>query len=135
MGDSFLSHTRRDWLETTGCVDEGYLSWIAWPSASLLNVIHSILDVYLQGDSVVCPPLVFVLNAMAFHRLTDLNRLIKSSEYMLQWNRTQGQQKLKDDAQFSSYHKKIKRWKMSVTFQGKSSRSNKNHDRTSLVNG
>ncbi|KAL2508305.1 uncharacterized protein Fot_31952 [Forsythia ovata] len=48
---------------------------------------------------------------MAFQILTDLNRLIKSSEYMLQWNRTRGQQKLKDDAQFSSYHKKIKRWK------------------------
>ncbi|KAL2455481.1 Nucleolar 27S pre-rRNA proCES [Forsythia ovata] len=111
MGDSFLSHTGRDWLETTGSVDEGYFSWIARPSASLLNVIHSILDVYLQGASVVCPPLVFVLNAMAFQRLTDLNRLIKSSEYMLQWNRARGQQKLKDDAQFSSYHKKIKRWK------------------------
>ncbi|KAL2471286.1 Urb2 domain-containing protein [Abeliophyllum distichum] len=40
---------------------------------------------------------------MAFQRLTDLNGLTKSSEYMLQWNRTRSQQKLKDDAQFSSF--------------------------------
>ncbi|KAI3446191.1 hypothetical protein Pfo_002856 [Paulownia fortunei] len=115
IGDSFTVHSGRDWLEMTGSADKGFFSWILQPSATLLNVIHSVSDICMQDSVVLCPPLVYVLNTMALQRLVDLNRLIKSSEYMLQWNQTRGHNKLKDDADLSSYHKRIRKWRKCVT--------------------
>lgn len=115
IGDSLTVHSGRDWLETTGSAGKGFLSWILQPSATLLNVIHSASDICIQDSVVLCSPLVYVLNVMALQRLADLNRLIKSSEYMLQWNQTWGQTKLKDDTDLSFYHKRIQKWTKYVT--------------------
>ncbi|KAL3814075.1 hypothetical protein ACJIZ3_015343 [Penstemon smallii] len=114
-GDSFTAHTGRDWLEMSGCADGGYFSWISHPSAPLLNVIRSVSDIYIQDSIVICPPLAYVLHAMALQRLVDLNRLIKSSEYMLQWNQTPSQTNLKDDGDLSSYQKRTRKWKKCVS--------------------
>ncbi|KAK6136679.1 hypothetical protein DH2020_029586 [Rehmannia glutinosa] len=115
IGDSFTPHSGRDWLDMTGSADKGFFSWILQPSATLLEVIHSISDICIQDSVVLCSPLVYVLNAMALQRLVDLNRLIKTSEYMLQWNQTRGQTNLKEDADLSSPHKRIRKWRKCVT--------------------
>ncbi|KAK6159539.1 hypothetical protein DH2020_006853 [Rehmannia glutinosa] len=115
IGDSFTPHSGRDWLDMTGSADKGFFSWILQPSATLLEVIHSISDICIQDSVVLCSPLVYVLNVMALQRLVDLNRLIKTSEYMLQWNQTQGQTELKEDAGLSSHHKRIRKWRKCVT--------------------
>ncbi|KAG6382246.1 hypothetical protein SASPL_158120 [Salvia splendens] len=101
IGDSLTVHCGRDWLEMTASTGEGFLSWTLPPSVSLLDVINSVSDICIQDSAVLCPPLVYVLNVMALQRLTDLNRLIKSSEYMLQWNQMKDQTKFNDDADLS----------------------------------
>lgn len=115
IGDSVTVHCGRDWLEMTASTDEGFLSWILPPSVALLDVINSVSDICIQDSDVLCPPLVYILNVMALQRLADLNRLIKSSEYMLQWNQSMDQTKLKDDADLSSNHKRIRKWSKCVT--------------------
>ncbi|CBI37935.3 unnamed protein product, partial [Vitis vinifera] len=86
MGDFYIAHTGRDWVEKTDWTEQGYFSWIVQPSASLPNIIQSILDLYPQDRVVTCSPLVYVLHTMALQRLVDLNRQIKSFEYLLQSN-------------------------------------------------
>ncbi|KAL8556229.1 hypothetical protein ACS0TY_003869 [Phlomoides rotata] len=115
MGDSLTIDSGRDWLELTRYDDKGFFSWILQPSATLLNVIHSVSDICIQNSIVRCAPLVYVLNAMALQRLADLNTLIKSSEYMLQWTQTWGQTKLEVDTGSSSFNKRIQRWSKCVT--------------------
>lgn len=115
LGDPLTIQCGRDWLNMTASADEGFLSWIAQPSVVLLDFINSVSDFCIQESVVLCPPLVYILNAMALQRLTDLNRLLKSSEYMLQWNQSMDQTELKDDADMSSNRKRIRKWTKSVT--------------------
>ncbi|KAL1554357.1 hypothetical protein AAHA92_14924 [Salvia divinorum] len=115
IGDSLTVHCGRDWLDMTVSTGEGFLSWILPPSVSLLDVINSVSDICIKDSAVLCPPLVYVLNVMALQRLTDLNRLIKSSEYMLQWNQMKDQTKFNDDADLSFNRKRIRKWTKCVT--------------------
>ncbi|KAK4437698.1 hypothetical protein Salat_0103800 [Sesamum alatum] len=101
-----------DWLGMTGSAGKCFFSWILQPSATLLNVIHSVSDICIQDSVVLCPSLVYLLNAMALKRLVDLDRLIKSSEHMLQ--RNQSETELKEDADLSSCRKKIRKWRKYV---------------------
>ncbi|KAL6346517.1 hypothetical protein AAG906_000135 [Vitis piasezkii] len=119
MGDFYIAHTGRDWVEKTDWTEQGYFSWIVQPSASLPNIIQSILDLYPQDRVVTCSPLVYVLHTMALQRLVDLNRQIKSFEYLLQSNNKLVQEKLMDDDGLSQCHekdiksnkKKSRKWK------------------------
>ncbi|GFP85951.1 hypothetical protein PHJA_000738900 [Phtheirospermum japonicum] len=110
ISDLFTTHSGRDWLNMTGSADKGFFSWIFQPSATLLEVIQSVSDICIQDSVVICSPLVYVLNAMALQRLVDLNKLIKSSEYMLQWN--QNRSPSNEDA---DCRKRIKKWTKCVT--------------------
>ncbi|KAI6677617.1 hypothetical protein NL676_038413 [Syzygium grande] len=51
---------------------------------SVLTVIQSVSDIYLQNGVADCCCLVYILHAMALQRLADLNRQIKSASYVLQ---------------------------------------------------
>ncbi|KAH6820286.1 hypothetical protein C2S53_014024 [Perilla frutescens var. hirtella] len=115
IGDSLTVHCGRDWLEMIGYAGDGFFSWILQPSVALLDVIHSVSDICIQDSVVLCPPLVYILNAAALQRLADLNRLLKSSEYMLQWNLAMDPAKLKDDIDLSSNRKRIRKWTKCVT--------------------
>uniref|UniRef100_A0A5B7BNV3 Nucleolar 27S pre-rRNA processing Urb2/Npa2 C-terminal domain-containing protein n=1 Tax=Davidia involucrata TaxID=16924 RepID=A0A5B7BNV3_DAVIN len=115
MGDSLTAYSGRDWLEKTDWTDEGYFSWVVQPSASLLAIIQAVSDIYLQGIVADSSPLIYVLNAMALQRLVDLNRLIKSFEYLLQKNDCLVQKKLMDDAGLSLYRKRSRKWKRWVS--------------------
>lgn len=115
IGDSFTLHSARDWLELSGLVDKGSFSWILQPSASFLDVIRSISGICIQDSAVLCPPLVYILNAMAIVRLVDLNKLIESSEYVLHWKQTCNHLKLKDEAGLSSRTKRIRKWTRHVS--------------------
>lgn len=115
MGDSLTAYPGRDWLERTCGTDEGYFSWILKPSASLLTITKEVLRVCFQDAVAECSPLIYVLNAMAFQRLVDLNRLIKSFEYLLQRTDIQIDNMLTDDAGLSRQHKKSRKWKKKVS--------------------
>ncbi|XP_039174237.1 uncharacterized protein LOC104455509 [Eucalyptus grandis] len=84
MGDSFTSCSGKDWTERDDLPDDGYFSWVVKPSASVLTVIQSVSDIYLQNRVADCCCLVYILYAMALQRLVDLNRQIKSAGYVLQ---------------------------------------------------
>ncbi|PIN12735.1 hypothetical protein CDL12_14653 [Handroanthus impetiginosus] len=112
IGDSITVHSGKDWLEMTGSADKSFFSWILEPSATLLNVLHSVSEICIQDSFVLCSPLVYVLNLMALERLVDLNKLIKCAEYTLKWNEAWGQ--VKDDADVSSYHKRMRKWKKGI---------------------
>ncbi|XP_075489165.1 uncharacterized protein LOC142528020 isoform X1 [Primulina tabacum] len=115
IGDSFTLHSARDWLELSGLADKGSFSLILQPSGSFLDVIRSFSSICIQNSAVLCPPLVYILNAMATMRLVDLNKLIASSEYVLHWNQTCNQPKLKDEAGLSSFPKRIRKWTRHVS--------------------
>ncbi|XP_059647517.1 uncharacterized protein LOC132293884 [Cornus florida] len=112
MGDLFAAYSGGDWLERTDWKDNDYFSWIVQPSASLLTIAQTVSDIYFQDTFADCSPLIYVLNAMALQRLVDLNRLIKSYEYLVQRN---GRKKVMDDTEMSLYHEKNKKLKMSVS--------------------
>ncbi|KAL7118637.1 hypothetical protein ACP275_02G015800 [Erythranthe tilingii] len=99
MSDSLTIRPASDWLEMAGSFGEDLFSSIIQPPATVLDVIHSVLDICTQDSVVLCPPLVWVLNAVALQRLVELNLLIRSSEYKLQWK----------DADDSSCRKREKR--------------------------
>lgn len=84
MGDSLTAYAGKDWLERTDWTSGGYFSWIFQPSASLFSILQSVSDFCLQDNVADCAPLIYVLNSMAIQRLVDLNRLIKSCEYILE---------------------------------------------------
>ncbi|XP_057965698.1 uncharacterized protein LOC131156202 [Malania oleifera] len=115
MGDSYTAYSGRDLMERTDCKDEGYFFWIAQPSVSLLTVIRSILDIYSQDGDPSCVPLIYVLHALALQRLVDLNRQIRSLEYLMQRNDQLVQIKLMDDTDVSLYSRKRKKWKRSIS--------------------
>lgn len=109
MGDPFTAYSARDWMNKTVWTDGGYFSWILQPSASLPVIIQSVSDIYLQGYVADCCPLIYVLLTMALQRLVDLNRQIKSFEYLQQSNDNIIQFKLLDDAGSSLYSKRSRK--------------------------
>lgn len=109
MGDSLIMYSGWDVLQMTKWSDGGYFSWIVNPSASLLDVIQSILNIYEQESGADFFPLLYVMHAMALQRLVDLNKNIKSFEYLLQNNNNLLQAGLLDEAGLSSYRKKSKK--------------------------
>ncbi|CAK9138331.1 unnamed protein product [Ilex paraguariensis] len=115
IGDTLTAYSGRDWLERTVWADKGYFSWIIQPSASLLTVIQAVSDIYLHDPVADCSPLIYVLNVMALQRLVDLNRLIKSFEYLLRRNTHLVQTKSTDDAELSMHLKKGRKWERCVS--------------------
>ncbi|KAL0687323.1 hypothetical protein Bca4012_087000 [Brassica carinata] len=84
MGDSATARRGSDWVKKKSWNDEGYFSWICQPSASIVDIIKQISDVYLKDDSADCSLLVYILYGVALQRLVDLNRDIKSLDYVSQ---------------------------------------------------
>ncbi|KAL6963756.1 hypothetical protein U1Q18_034761 [Sarracenia purpurea var. burkii] len=116
MGDSVTVYSGKDWLERTDWSCEGYFSWILEPSASLFTIMQYVSDVYLRDTAGDCSPLIYVLNIMSIQRLVDLNRLIKSFEYLLQRKEYIVQGKLMDDTGSSSSRKNSKKLKKCILF-------------------
>ncbi|PQQ02293.1 uncharacterized protein Pyn_25254 [Prunus yedoensis var. nudiflora] len=101
MGDSFTSYSGSDWIDMTDWINGEYFSWIVQPSASLPVVIQSISNIYCKDSAADSSPLTYVMHAMAVRRLVDLNRHIKSFEYLMQNNENLVQVRLLDDAGLS----------------------------------
>ncbi|KAK9287343.1 hypothetical protein L1049_015758 [Liquidambar formosana] len=114
MGDSFTTYSGLDWMERTDWTDKGYFSWIVQPSASLLIIIQSLSGIYFKDSAADCSPLIYVLHVMAFQRLVDLNRQIKSLEYLLQRNGNLVQNKLIDASGLSLYRKQSRKWEKCI---------------------
>ncbi|KAK3028644.1 hypothetical protein RJ639_037824 [Escallonia herrerae] len=115
MHDSFTAYSARDWLESAGGGDESYFSWIVQPSTSLLSVLQAVSNIFIADTFASCSPLVYVLNAMALQRLVDLNKLIKSFEYLLQRNDNLILSKLTDDTGSSLRRKRSRKWRRCVS--------------------
>ncbi|KAK6946382.1 Nucleolar 27S pre-rRNA processing, Urb2/Npa2, C-terminal [Dillenia turbinata] len=111
MGDSITVYSGNEWLEQNSWKQGGYFNWIVQSSASLLEIIHSVLDIYLQDNSADCSPLIFVMQNMALQRLVDLNRQISSLEYLLQHNNHIVESELMDDDGLPEECKKSKKVK------------------------
>lgn len=84
MGDSIAARCGSDWIKEKSWNDEGYFSWICQPSASVVDIIKHISASYLKDDSADCSLLVYILYGVALQRLVDLNRNIKSLDYVSQ---------------------------------------------------
>ncbi|KAJ0076531.1 hypothetical protein Patl1_36109 [Pistacia atlantica] len=89
MGDSLMAYSGRDWMEKTDWTDEE------------------------------CCPLIYVLLTMALQRLVDLNRQIKSLEYLLQNNENAVQFNLLGKSDLSQYRKKCKKWRKRISVLNK----------------
>ncbi|KAL8267847.1 hypothetical protein R6Q59_001645 [Mikania micrantha] len=85
MRDSFTAFSGNDWLEKTE-KDEGYFSWISQSSVSLLFIIEAISDMCYKENVVDISSLTYVLNSMIIQRLVDLNRQVKSFEFIIKRN-------------------------------------------------
>ncbi|CAN6688064.1 unnamed protein product [Malus baccata var. baccata] len=84
-------------------------SFASYSGTSLLVVIQSISNIYCKNCATDSWSLTYVMHAMAVRRLVDLNRHIKSSEYVMQNNKNLVQVRLLDDAGLSRCHKRIKK--------------------------
>ncbi|CAH2077504.1 unnamed protein product [Thlaspi arvense] len=84
MGDSVAARCGGDWVKEESWNDEGYFSWICQPSASIVDIIKHISAIYLKDDSADCSLLVYILYGVTLQRLADLNRHIKSLDYVSQ---------------------------------------------------
>ncbi|KAG2705884.1 hypothetical protein I3760_05G076500 [Carya illinoinensis] len=115
MGDSFTAYSGKEWMERTDLDDKGYFSWIFQPSATLDAVIQSVSNIYLQNSTEDCSPLIYVLHAMALQRLVDLNRQIKSLEYLQQSNDKLLENKLVDAAGLSLFRKRSRKWERHIS--------------------
>ena len=115
MRDPFTAYSARDWMGKTGWTDGGYFSWIVQPSASLPAIIQSVSSIYLQGSMADCCPLIYVFHTMALQSLVNLNRQIKSLEYMQQSNDNFVRFKLLDDAGSSLYRERSRKWNKHIT--------------------
>ncbi|XP_039134165.1 LOW QUALITY PROTEIN: uncharacterized protein LOC120271540 [Dioscorea cayenensis subsp. rotundata] len=82
MGSLFIISCGVDWKEMPDCMDEGYFSWIVKSPISLVDVINSLSEHFLSSSPGRYAPLVYVFHMMALQRLVDLNRLIKSYEFL-----------------------------------------------------
>ncbi|KAF8012548.1 hypothetical protein BT93_I0650 [Corymbia citriodora subsp. variegata] len=114
MGDSFTSCSGKDWTERDDLPDDGYFSWVVKPSASVLTVIQSVSDIYLQYSVADCGCLVYILYAMAFQRLVDLNRQIKSAGYVLQSKKEMLRNISLDSADHSTLCRICQKWEENV---------------------
>ncbi|KAL1210572.1 hypothetical protein V5N11_006892 [Cardamine amara subsp. amara] len=84
MGHSFEARCGSDWIKEKSWNDEGYFSLIGQPSASIVAIIKHISTIYLKDDSADCSLLVYILYGVALQRLVDLNKHIKSLDYVSQ---------------------------------------------------
>lgn len=109
MADTYTAYSGKDWLDGVDQKPDGYFSWIIQPSASVLDVVETVSNIHLQ-DTCTCPPLVYLLNAMALQGLVDLNREIKSFKYLLVKNNKFLEIKTVDDSEVSLHQKKNKKW-------------------------
>ncbi|CAN8229982.1 unnamed protein product [Cochlearia groenlandica] len=82
MCDSVAARCGSDWIKEKSWNDEGYFSWICQPSASIVDIINHISSIYLKDDSADCSLLVYILYGVALQRLVDLNKHIKSLDYV-----------------------------------------------------
>ncbi|KFK29569.1 hypothetical protein AALP_AA7G151800 [Arabis alpina] len=82
MGDFIATRCGNDWILEKSWNDEGYFSWICHPSASIVDIIKHISAIYLKDDSVDCSLLIYIFYGVALQRLVDLNRHIKSLDYV-----------------------------------------------------
>ncbi|XP_023634657.1 uncharacterized protein LOC17879042 isoform X2 [Capsella rubella] len=83
-GDSIAACCGRDWIKEKSWNYEGYFSWISQPSASIVDIIKHISAIYLKDDSADCCLLIYILYRVTLQRLVDLNRHIKSLDYVSQ---------------------------------------------------
>lgn len=113
MGDLLTAYAGKDLVERTDWTGEGYFSWILVPSASLLDVIQSMSNIFLQSDVSDWSCLIHQLHGMALQRLVDLNRMIKSAEYMLQSAVCMLQSEVFDDG--GHHNKKCRKWERRVS--------------------
>lgn len=84
MGHSIAARCGSDWIKEKSWNDEGEFSLIGQPSASIVDIIKHISAIYLKDDSADCSLLVYILYGVALQRLVDLNRHIKSLDYVSQ---------------------------------------------------
>lgn len=109
MADTYTAYSGKDWLDGVHQKPDGYFSWIIQPSASVLDVVETVSNIHLQ-DTCTCPPLVYLLNAMALQGLIDLNRKIKSFKYLLIKTSKFLEKKTIDDSEVRLHHKRNKKW-------------------------
>uniref|UniRef100_A0A7N0ZSW1 Nucleolar 27S pre-rRNA processing Urb2/Npa2 C-terminal domain-containing protein n=1 Tax=Kalanchoe fedtschenkoi TaxID=63787 RepID=A0A7N0ZSW1_KALFE len=102
MGDSISAYSGRELLEMNDWTYEGYFSWILQPSASLPAIIKFIQHNLLRDCVNATPALAYVLHLMAIHRLVDLNRRLKTFEYLQQTTNYGGHARLNDEADLAS---------------------------------
>ncbi|XP_047328959.1 uncharacterized protein LOC124932386 [Impatiens glandulifera] len=105
MGDLVTAYSGKDLLERADWTCGGYFSWAGLPSTSLLRIIQSVSSTYISNTANEEAPLIYVMNMAAIQRLVELNRLIKSSEYVSHWIKSSRRNKVKDE---STCHVKCK---------------------------
>ncbi|GMH16380.1 hypothetical protein Nepgr_018221 [Nepenthes gracilis] len=110
LGDFSAGYSGWDWIARADLTDEGYFSWILRPSASLHNVIQSVLHNVVQEGSADYSSLIYVMHVMCFQRLVDLNRKIQSTEYLIQKNDNLIKSKLMDDCGSFLMHNNRNKW-------------------------
>ncbi|XP_047340991.1 uncharacterized protein LOC124944706 [Impatiens glandulifera] len=98
MGDLVTAYSGKDLLERTDWTCGGYFSWAGLPSASLLRIMQSLSSTYISNKANEEAPLIYVMNMAAIQRLVELNRLMKSSEYVSQWIKSSRRNKVKDES-------------------------------------
>ncbi|KAI4297717.1 hypothetical protein L6164_037592 [Bauhinia variegata] len=81
-GDSFTAYSACELMERIDEIHMGFFSWVIQPSASLLDVMQFISDIYLEDSSADCCYLIYIFNSMALQRLNDLNRQIVLFRYL-----------------------------------------------------
>ncbi|XP_065866665.1 uncharacterized protein [Euphorbia lathyris] len=110
MLDFSTAYSGKDLIERTEWINEEYFSSVMQPSASLLVVIQSVSDICVHGSNLDYCPLIYVLHVMALQRIVDLNRQIKSLEYILQRITRIIQAESLDDASLSKCSKRSRKW-------------------------
>ncbi|XP_027356731.1 uncharacterized protein LOC113866038 [Abrus precatorius] len=85
-------------MERIDDIDNGFFSWILQPSASLLDVMQFISDIFLKYDSDDLSPLIYIFQSMALQRLVDLNRQIVLFKYLQKKRHRSQIKELKEEA-------------------------------------
>ncbi|WCJ39554.1 hypothetical protein M5689_020535 [Euphorbia peplus] len=98
------AYSGEDLIERTEWISEEYFSCVGQPSASLLVVIKYVSDIHVHGNEDYSP-LVYLFHVMALQRLVDLNRQIKSLEYIIS---RIPQAELVDDATSSQFSERCR---------------------------
>ncbi|KAK1262392.1 hypothetical protein QJS04_geneDACA001136 [Acorus gramineus] len=100
MGDPFIGYPGKDLMEMTDWTSTGYFSWIDLSSISLFDIIINTNSDFVLKDGIAnCAPLLYILHAIAFQRLADINNQIKALEFIQEWNvRRRKKMPIDDDA-------------------------------------